>query len=1542
MNWHNLRPWSGSQESAFEELVCQLAKYEPMPGKSVFIKKGAPDAGVECFWKFPDGKEYAWQAKFFTSSPSAQQWSQVDKSVSTALEKHPDMVKYIICLASDRSDARLINQDSFQKKWDTHVKKWTSWANKKNMKVCFDFWGSFEIAEKLSREVHRGRSFFWFNQEAFSADWFQKRLEESLSSIGPRYTRELNVKLEISTIFRGLVRSPDFVANLQKTYGTVGQTWSKCYFRDIKKLVEPEVKQLENEVEKIVTTGRNFAIPGVGSIAWNSFKTAITSGYDIISRIRQKIEKDKITKVAESEKKSSEPFRNNNNHEFYNHVAYYLRRLEDSFDNLNNFATSKEACLANTPYLLLLGDAGKGKTHLLADFADHHVKAGYGAVFLTGYDFVTTDDPWHQILRKLSLNCNKEEFLGALEAYAEATEQRAIIVIDALNEGEARGLWKRALPSLLVLLEKYKWIGLAISVRTTYEKSVIQESLINDKLVRVVHNGFEDCEFKAVMSFFEYYKIKLPSTPILNPEFHTPLFLSCFCKGLKNKSLIEIPKGLHGISSIFDFFLDSVNEKLASPDLLNFDEKRNIISEVISKLAEQMVKNNVRSVERQQAREVCQKIVPTPVFDNSLFKHLLSESILMETISYDDNDHPVDMIEFSYDRLADHIIAKQIIDNNLGKSKDLEWLHKTFRNQYDFWDKRGLLEAFSIQIPERYNLELFETFDEQQCHSFAEVFIDSLQWRTHNSMNFEKCKAYVNKFIVNDRNFYLRFLDILFVIAPEPNHPFNAEFIHRNLIRLTMAESDNCWSKWIYEMHKYFHSLDRLIDWACSSENLNHISSDSLLLTGKILSWLLTNSNRFIRDKATKALTRIFTHRLDCLCELLAAFHGCNDLYVLERLYAVAYGCSMRSSDASGKGKLARIVYQLVFSEGSPPCHILLRDYARGVIEVAYAQGLHTDGILEEKIRPPYKSKWPLKMPSTKEIDCLRPSKKIGEIERISTLSIFMSIIDSGDFARYVLGSDHGGMDWLQQKLSQRVPKTAKEMFEDFLNSLTLRQIESFEKYRLAKKELSNATWFNKLGITEPDGKNSQKDLKATLYQSEQDFLKTIRGKKADLFKSKIKPYLLSGKISKKEMHFPVCLAQRWILKRVFELGWSAKLFGKFERTVVNEDTSARDARKPERISKKYQWIAYHEFLAHLADNLVFKSDKYSDEKETYEGPWQIGVRDIDPSFVLPKTFADHWANNRIAWWTPWQFNSWQREKSTLAWLKETNFLTRLPISPIVCNPETKQKWLNLECYYSFQENLPPECDPHSGECRFLRIWLKSYLVRKKDLKNYQNWARTQNFYGSWMPSSHEQSKVFFGEFYWAKAFNCFNNPYNYRDSWTHGNDNQIPFEVLVTTDRYFSEKGAYDCSVNETINVFLPAKDITEKMALSWNGCEGKFFGKNNEMIAFDPSTDEEGPQSLLIDEKAFSDFLEKEDCALVWTLTGEKGVIGDKVLQSKFQGTMEISGFLTLQNGRISGKLTPYWVTMGPTKEKMKENLLEINKQLQCVAIELKKAKS
>ncbi len=277
LNWQNLRPWNGSQNIAFEELCCQLARYEKAPSGSTFIRKGAPDAGVECSWKLPSGDEWGWQAKFFLSPPDPSQWHQLDESVKKALEKHPRLTSLTICLPIDRQDPRIEGQQWFMDRWNKHVEKWQGWAQEKGLSVEFNYWGEYEIWERLVREEHRGRLFFWFNKELFSQQWFKDRIEEAISNAGPRYTPELNVELPIARLFDGLGRTEEFYKRIKVLYGKIKRAYSNAYTRKPEEGAKEELDSLREIAHQLFLILSTADISVTDPIDFNSVVVAYTN-----------------------------------------------------------------------------------------------------------------------------------------------------------------------------------------------------------------------------------------------------------------------------------------------------------------------------------------------------------------------------------------------------------------------------------------------------------------------------------------------------------------------------------------------------------------------------------------------------------------------------------------------------------------------------------------------------------------------------------------------------------------------------------------------------------------------------------------------------------------------------------------------------------------------------------------------------------------------------------------------------------------------------------------------------------------------------------------------------------------------------------------------------------------------------------------------------------------------------------------------------------------------------------------------------------------
>ena len=1511
MNWGNIRPWNGTQHSAFEELCCQLAEYEQVPQGSRFVRKGAPDAGVECFWTLPNGDEWGWQAKFFLSSPDASQWQQIDHSVKTALNKHPRLSTLTICLPTDRQDPRINQQEWFMNKWSDHVKTWTDWTSEKSMSVEFQYWGEHEVSERLGQEEHRGRRFFWFNEEHFSNRWFSNLVEETIADVGPRYTPELNVQLPISTLFDGLGRTPRFFADVATLYGDTLRAFQSVDRLDIETEGQSELRALRENMHLLLSRMEEAKDGSeLLPIDWSPMADLAARSKDHATGVGRA-----LTAAGEEATEGSDPRvseRYGNEHD----SIYKLRRQLSVVESL---ARSDEARLSDLPALLLTGDAGRGKTHLLCDVARRRIEEGSPTLLLLGRDLYG-GDPWSRMVQRLGIDLSRDGFLQALDAASQATRSRALIFVDALNESEDRTVWKNRLAGMLTALSRYPRIGLAVSVRTSYESAVVPEGLVPDRLVRTTHHGFADHEFQATRTFLDHYGIARPRVPLLVQEFQNPLFLKLFCEGLSNRGLTAVPSGIRGITAIFDFFVESVNSKLSAENSLDFDESSRPIQRAVRQLSKLMADKGDTWLLREEAREAVNSYLPQEGYGQSLFRHLISEGVLAENLFPCEDGEWRDGVQFSYERFSDHLIAAYLLEEHFDGSKpersfaENQRLGDLVEDEWASWRNQGLIEALSVQVPEKVGKELIEVAPGAADHRpVCEAFIESLLWRDPSSIT-EITLDHTNK-CLDQPGIREQFLDTLLTLATSPDHPYNADFLHTRLMRDSLAERDSWWSVFLHYQYDTQGAVDRLVDWAWSPEDKGHIDDEAVRLCGVALAWMFTSSNRFLRDRATKALVNLLDGRMLVLKDLIPRFLKVNDPYVLERLFCVAYGCAMRSAQDAPLGELAQNIYTWVFKDGDPPPHLLLRDYARGVIELALVRGAELD-LEVSKVRPPYGSECPASVPSDEELKKYDEWHEDMADEEWARVSLYESVMGHGDFARYVIGTNHGSFPWSSRRLGWPRELTAKEQRDLFVESLTDRQRKSWERYRstaaldvprVMQVLLSLRKDERSASEAELNEKDAENEIDAVKAERERVFKNTLGKEKSKTFDEHVKPYLENRAQYDNELRFDLSIAQRWIFKKVLELGWTVEQFGKFDRWVDRDNM--REEQKTERIGKKYQWIAYHEFLARTADNFEFRGDLWSEGDRVYDGPWQEHFRDIDPSFVSKVTHQEAFKAHANSWWFHVRHDAWQTEQEAEPWLRGTQDLPAVEPLLEVTDPDSGARWLTLQSYYKWEQTTPPEEERSSVPRREIWYMLKSYIVEKSHSEEVVRWAKRQDFAGRWMPESLDLRDVFFGELFWSPAYGHRHSASYGYEGWTRGRASSVPHPILATAEEYSWEPG-FDSSMEDlTMRVHLPCDWLAERMKLRSGEAEGHYQDRRGTLISLDPSTRTPGPGALLVRKDELMDFLEDSRYAVFWTLLGEKNILGGPSRRNA-PGRLQISGAYTLVADRIEGERTTRFV--------------------------------
>jgi hypothetical protein len=1519
--WNTLRTFNGSQREAFEELCCQLAHCE-IPEDYKFIRKGTPDAGVECFTIAPDNTEWGWQAKFIFELGNAQ-WQELEASFYTAIEKHPKLVRYYFCLPIDLSDARVRKQNSQLQKWQEHKEKWENKARENGLVIEICYWGKFEIFERLSMDINKGRTLFWFTQKIFDTNWFQEKLKLVLDAAGPRYTPELNVELPIVSAFNALGRNPEFCNSIRLYSGEIKKAFTEISLKN-KSLYSDEESEKFNRFNSLIDDYLNqIAISTVQRYPLEILHKQIQEFLELLDTSYEKMVdldiKEKGKDLLKSQNLKNAPRYQSKFISSINSISKLTRKIQE----LEDFLTSEEMKLANNSFMVLTGDAGTGKTHLFCDVSSNRISQGIPTVMVLGEWFPSGEEPWTQLMQLLDFrNSTIEEFLGALSSAAEASGHKALILIDAINESGDRKIWLNHLTRIITIISNFPWIGLAISVRSSYEKITIPNQLVDDgRLIRIQHQGFSNHEYDAVKNFFDFYKLELPSFPLLLPEFSNPLFLKTLCKGLHDKGDSRFPAGSAGLTSIFQLFIDSIDNRVWKEYFSeHYLKPRSHVWKAIENLAEEMMRTGQIWLKFEDAEIIVNRL--TDKLDVPLLKILISEGVVSTAVQYR-KDSNFEVIRFSYEKFSDHILVKHLIDKYFHSKLDSEVFSSNGKLNFiinEPWQNQGLIEALCIQIPERFGLEFPALFSKELDESIiAHPFLSSIIWRDTAFFTDETNRLFF-KYFVKDLRFAL---DSLLTVSTNPLHPYNAKFLDKVLTQHSMAERDSWWTIYLHHSIGRQNAVERILDWSEGNQNKEKISDESLELCGITLTWFLTSSNRLVRDRATKALVVLFTQKLNILENILNLFDKVDDYFVVERLYGVAYGCTLRSIDVKLKKSLAEKVFQLIFSE-NPPVHILIRDYARGVIETCISQGINLD-IPVEKISPPYHSTFPV-IPGKEDINVYNidsPSYDSYD-SKWSQGRIWHSIM-SDDFARYIIGTNFSkeSNHWLSIKIGDSSGKSPAILFDEFVSSLSVEQMNAwnnFQEIRLIEnrigvstlKSLSTDSLRVIVSLKPEDKKTDQSDEVATAYKLVFDeankktqeaaciFAKTLEDEKQKEFYEFILPYQEHPSTFNELPGYKLDQLQRWILKRVFDLGWTVERFGRFDRFDIG--FSSREDHRAERIGKKYQWIAYHEFLAYLSDNYQFH-ERYGDRKDTYEGPWQLGIRDIDPSCTIKSTKDEN--DPKSCWWKPLSYESWKLDESEESWLHNLSDIPHLPSFLEATFPIDNSKWLNLDGLYIWKQPVPIGEDKDKIPKRELWFMIKSYLTNSKDLLTLSDWAGKQNFMGRWMPEPVSLYDVFIGEFFWSKAYfyatedNC--------SKWFGKEDGlKTPVKILPTIQEYLSEAKGYDFSVDNSFKIKVPTFEISRLMGQKWTGIEGQYFNKNGELTFQDPSIFDSGPSVLLVHKEKFIDFLDQNQLSLLWTVIGEKRSIGGRMDYDDKKGYLNITGAYWLIDGVIKGKIT------------------------------------
>lgn len=973
VSWESFAVCNQNPQKSFENMCRWLFNDFFFDGKALFHSE-PNNPGIEVLPKLhtESKKHISFQAKYFSSID----YEQIKHSAKQAVKYYGDELDiiYLYC-----------NKDVST----------TSQGYKEIERILEE--KDIEIIpinnQEILEQVMKNETIAWqyFNCFSLSPNWFSEQLESSLAALGPRYNEEFNVITQSERLLNHFLCNSEAANEINNTKSSVIEKLKKEHYKysECKDTLETILKAIYN-LEDVTESSISE------SLAWSEIiKSNCSEEFEFIQNIIKKKEKDK-EKAYEENKLDA----------FYE-LSRNIQNLTYLYDvpSLISPDVHKQSLIKNQ-VVIVKGDAGVGKSQMFAVATEKIVAENRGAILLLGGNFLSNNSINKQIIDVLSLSVSLEALFHKLEAQGLEKNTYSYIFFDAINESTYKDIWKIGLFDLIANLKKYPHIKMAISVRSGYEPLVlsdtINKAISNGDISNIVHTGFREESIYATSTFLNYYGIPFSPAYFLQSEMTNPLFLKLFCKTYDGEN--------YDLFSLFDKLIEKADEEVQKT--IGTQGGVPVLQNLIDEIASIRLVNNSFAISQSNLFELkfwekyglsSQKL---PFVASLIKSGLLIVNVYDGAESYN----------LAYNLLDDFVCAKSIISRFPKESDIVNYLqYELLKIESGKITNYSNIDIFVIVcglFADKYQKECFIDInelvtDEHDNNYICRRYIESFLWRKANSVNAASFLAFIENHSI-DRETVFR---VLIENSSKENHPLNSLFLHNILINRTISNRDALWTTYINGLYNEDERLYQLINYFDEGKELDGLSSYNTELILILFAWLLTSSNRFLRDKASKAMIELLKRNFSLCEKILKLFETVSDPYVLQRLYGIVFGACVKRTETHKEiyRSLVKYIYCEIFDKEYVYPDILLRDYARLIIERwKYECPDECDFFDQSKVSPPYKS---IEIPIVEKQEYYDDThKNMGFNSIVSSMMIDHSEVESmyGDFGRYVFQSALG------------------------------------------------------------------------------------------------------------------------------------------------------------------------------------------------------------------------------------------------------------------------------------------------------------------------------------------------------------------------------------------------------------------------------------------------------------------------------------------------------------------------------------------------------
>ena len=1255
---------------------------------------------------------------------------------------------------------------------------------------------------------------YYFGNHTLNNKWFEIHNNHMFDELQERYNKEFDVETLFSDELSLFINDSKAVNLInakkkalldkieKKQYVTSNKEYLQLLFYRVSLLDDVDIENLED------------------SFGW--FERISEEISQSISKLNGELEELENKQFDENDIMSISDFT----------VQNKIREIKELIDLPRDLIISdKERKLIMRDCLFVHGIAGIGKSHLLATKTNTLLSEGRSALLLVAGIYFTNDPIDEQIMKNLHLNYSFDELVDILEAIGEKQNRIVPVFIDALNETWNANLWKSGISSILDKIHESRMVKIVVSYRSEYEKILLPECVRNDKInaVSIHHLGFEFNSIQAIREFLNHYNIPFTPTEYFGSEMSNPLFLTLYCKTYNgnNGSLQELYERLIGEANrkIYHNLKKSLQDK-------GYTEEDELVSELVVQIADWFIINNKKTISQKELLLLNfwgdYDISAIPFVRQLQKERLLYESIYSES----------KRLHFAYDQMNDYFCAKAIISRTKDRAEVIAYIKADVLNivngKLNNPENVDLFVNICALYAEKYGEECIEIIDaidnDNDKYFIFSRYLTSFEWRNKENLPVNQ----FNNWLMKNQLYEKAVWRMLISNSMKVNHPFNADYLHELLYKFSLNKRDYVWTIYINELKSYNNDnrLIQLIEMYASGQKLDISDDKQIELMLTLFGWLLTSSNRKLRDYTSKAMIEILKDRVGLCRRVLEKFHEVNDPYILQRLYGIVFVACCRRLDEENIQDLAEYVYYTIFDNDMVYPDILLRDYARMIIERFLYENPEYTGIIQKiKIIPPYNSE---PIPEINDQHYLDKHYEGGMYRLISSMK-FEGMGIYGDFGRYVFQGAIKTFDINESKVWNYAVSY-------ILNDLGY-SVDLFGEY-----DLHCSSGRNETIKTERIGKKYQWIMMYNILARIADHCQMLDRWSSDnnnlvydgawqLYVRNFDPTLICNNIKYDDMP-------------VFEALKSCSINAKYEHSKVNVDSE----------QMKSDWMNTKGIFFDEMKNMMILSDEYDTKWISLTRYFDTGRKMIDRDRLYEWSWAYAYfvsigqaeqlvnciTNNRPV-----------ITNATASFHQETNVYNReYPWAP------------SYKCSEQYAE---VEVDIETGE--------EEIITENIPVHNY---SKFMQFITKYSGEDGEESDG---------TITIPNITYENKTV-TRKVRKKIGNILHATTDLLWECQ--YDATIDETVTRSMPCAKIINTMHLKQLDREGFFYNSNHEIVAFDTNLTQD-VNAVVIRKDVLDEFLAKTNMKLIWIMDAEKEVdrqSHDMVKWSEWEGVFVYEG--------------------------------------------------